>query len=103
MNTPMIVGQPRGKLTTGALKDAKSIVKRTDTGYIYECAIPKSELAQLKLAAGTEFGFVFKIGNSGGAQPEYGHDKAVCKQNGLSLHPYWERSPSCGVRWTLVE
>ncbi|HEY8666268.1 MAG TPA: hypothetical protein VIL86_06370, partial [Tepidisphaeraceae bacterium] len=95
--------QPRGKITTGAVKDATFVVKRTDTGYVYECAIPKSELAQFKLAAGTDFGFVFKIGNSGGAQPEYGHDKAVTKMNGLTLHPYWERSPSCAVRWTLRE
>ncbi len=95
--------QPRGKITTGAVKDAQLVVKRTDSGYVYECAIPKAELAQFKLAAGTEFGFVFKIGNSGGAQPEYGHDKAATKQNGLTLHPYWERSPSCGVRWTLIE
>jgi hypothetical protein len=95
--------QPRGKVTTGAVKDAVLAVVRTDAGYVYEAALPKSELADLKLAPGTEFGFTFKIGNSGGAQPEYGHDKAVCKQNGLTLHPYWERSPSCGVRWTLAE
>lgn len=95
--------QPRGPITTGAVKDARFVVKRTDAGYIYECAIPRSEIANLKFQAGTDFGFVFKIGNSGGPQSEYGHDKAVCKQNGLSLHPYWERSPSCGVRWTLIE
>jgi hypothetical protein len=95
--------QPRGKLTTGAVKDARFVVTRTDAGYVYEGSIPKSELATVNLAAGTDFGFTFKIGNSGGAQPEYGNDKAVCKQNGLTLHPYWERSPSCGVRWTLVE
>jgi hypothetical protein len=95
--------QPRGKVTTGAVKDAAFRVTRTEEGYTYECAIPKTELARMKLAAGAEFGFVFKVGNSGGPQPEYGHDKAVCKQNGLTLHPYWERSPSCGVRWTLVE
>ena len=95
--------QPRGKITTGAVKDARLVVTRSDTGYVYECALPKSELAGFDLRAGTEFGFTFKIGNSGGAQPEYGTDKAVCKQNGLTLHPYWETSPSCGVRWTLVE
>ena len=95
--------QPRGKITTGAVKNAQFVVKRTDTGYVYECAIPRSEISNLKLQTGTDFGFVFKIGNSGGAQPEYAQDKAVCKQNGLTLHPYWESSPSAGVRWTLVE
>ena len=95
--------QPRGPITTGAVKGARFVVKRIAAGYVYECAIPKAEISNLKFQAGTDFGFVFKIGNSGGPQPEYGHDKAVCKQNGLTLHPYWERSPSCGVRWTLVE
>ena len=95
--------QPRGKITTGAVKDAAFVVTRTDTGYVYECALPKSEISDLKLQSGTDFGFVFKIGNTGGAQPEYGQDKAVCKQNGLTLHPYWETSPSAGVRWTLIE
>lgn len=95
--------QPRGKITTGAVKDGQLVVTRTETGYLYEAAIPKAELADLKLQTGTNFGFVFKIGNSGGAQPEYGHDKAVTKMNGLTLHPYWERSPSAGVRWTLID
>ena len=30
-------------------------------------------------------------------------DKAVCKINGLTLHPYWERGPNCGVHWVLGE
>jgi hypothetical protein len=95
--------QPRGQPTTGAVKDARIAVVRTEAGYTYECALPRSEISDFRLQSGTQFGFVFKIGNSGGPQPEYAHDKAVCKQNGLTLHPYWERSPSCGVRWTLVE
>lgn len=95
--------QPRGENTTGPVAGAKHLVKREGSVYIYEMAIPKSELANLKLTAGTTFGFVFKIGNSKGPSIEYGHDKAVCKINGLTLHPYWERSPSAGVRWTLAE
>lgn len=95
--------QVRGKITTGAVTTAKTVVLREGNNYIYEAAIPKAELANLNLKAGTNFGFVFKIGNSKGPGIEYGTDKAVCKSNGLSLHPYWERSPSCGVRWTLVE
>ncbi len=95
--------QPRGTFTTGVVSGAQIAVSRTDRGYIYECALPAAELAELKLAAGTTFGFTFKVGNSAGAQPEYGRDKAVCKQNGLTLHPYWESTPSTGVRWTLVQ
>ena len=94
--------QPRGKTTTGVVKGARHVVKRDGSVYLYEMAIPKSELADLKLQAGTSFGFVFKIGNGEGASVEYGKDKAVTKNNGLSLHPYWESHSNCGVRWTLV-
>jgi hypothetical protein len=31
----------------------------------------------------------------------YGADKSATKSNGLSLHPYWESKPSCGIRWAL--
>ena len=94
--------QPRGKTTTGVVKGARHFVKRDGSVYLYEMAIPKSELADLKLQAGISFGFVFKIGNGEGASVEYGKDKAVTKNNGLSLHPYWESHSNCGVRWTLV-
>ena len=36
-----------------------------------------------------------------GPNIDYGADKAVSKINGLTLHPYWERTPNCAVRWTL--
>ena len=95
--------QVRGQATTGAVAKANHVVRREDGSYFYEAAIPQSELAKLKLAAGTTFGFAFKLGNSEGANAESGHDKAVTKINGLTLHPYWERSPSCGVKWTMIE
>jgi len=96
--------QPRVKNgpDTGLVEGAKLVITRQGDTYTYEMAIPKSELAKLKFQAGTSFGFVWRVGNSEGATAEYGHDKAVCKQNGLSMHPYWERHPSAGVKWTLT-
>ena len=79
------------------------MVKRNGSVYNYEMAIPKAELVDLKLQPGTDFGFAFKIGNGEGANAEYGKDKAMTKNNGLSLHPYWDPHSSCGVRWTLVD
>ncbi len=71
--------QPRGKTTTGEVTEARHVVKRDGNLYIYEIAIPKSEIADLKLEPGTDFGFTFKIGNGEGANAEYGKDKAVTK------------------------
>ena len=95
--------QPHGKLSTGLVPGSRHVVLRKDNEYLYELAIPKTELAMLSLQPGVNFGFNVKIGNGSGPGVEYGYDKAVAKTNGLTFHPYWERTPNCGVKWTLVE
>ena len=86
-----------------AVPGAKSYIKREGTVYTYELAIPKSELAKLHLAPGTTIGMMLRAGNSKGPNVDSAQGKAVTKANGLTMHPYWEPKPSCGVRWTLVE
>jgi len=94
---------PRGAHATGVVRGARHVVRQDGKVRIYELAIPKAELADLHLAAGTTFGFVFRVGNNDGPNIDYATDKAVTKVNGLSLHPYWETKPmSCGVRWALI-
>lgn len=97
--------QPRGTPTTGLVAGAKCVVKRDPDSktYTYEAAIPRSELKDLKLQAGTQVGIMLRAGDGKGAHCDFGADKAATKLNGLTLHPYWEVSPNCGVRWTLVE
>jgi hypothetical protein len=95
--------QPRGGRTTGPVQGARCVARREGSTYVYEAAIAKDELAALKLQAGTTFGLAFRVGNNRGPNIDYGADKAVTKINGLTLHPYWERTPNCGVRWTLGE
>jgi len=96
-----IKGQPVSGDVTGLLSgDSGSDLLHTGqygVGYIPSSA----ELAKLKLQAGTTFGLALRVGNGKGPSIDYGADKAVTKMNGLSLHPYWERRPNCGVRWTL--
>jgi len=95
--------QPRGQRTTGVVPGAKHAAKLDGKTYTYELAIPREELAALKLQPGTTFGLMLRAGNNKGPHVDYGTDKAVTKINGLTLHPYWERCSNCGVRWTLVE
>jgi len=95
--------QPRARPTTGVVAGAQHAVKLEGKVYTYELAIPREELANLKLAPGTTFGLMLRAGNNKGPHVDYGADKAVTKLNGLTLHPYWERSSNCAVRWTLVE
>lgn len=95
--------QPRGARTTGLVPGAQHAVRLEGSVYTYELAIPREELAALKLAPGTRFGLMLRAGNNRGPHVDFGADKAVTKLNGLTLHPYWERSSNCGARWTLVE
>ncbi len=96
--------QPHGARTTGPVPGAVHVVRREGDVYYYEMAIPREELKDLKLTVGTTFGLALRAGNGGkGPNVDYGADKAVTKSNGLTLHPYWEHKPSCGVKWTLVE
>lgn len=92
-----------GPRTTGPVAGAKHVVRRQGQGYVYEMAVPRAELAELKLAAGTTFGLMLRAGNDSGPHVDLGVNKAATKLNGLTLHPYWERSLNCGVRWTLVQ
>lgn len=94
--------QKRGPMTTGPVPGSQHVVKLDGTTYIYEMAIPKSELKTMDLKAGTLFGFNWKIGNVDGPNVEYGWDKAATRINGLSFHPYWERTPDDGVKWALI-
>ena len=95
--------QPRGERTTGPVAGAKHVVKLDGNVYTYEVAIPRAELANLKLEPGTTFGLMLRAGNNRGPHVDFGANKAVTKINGLTLRPYWERCTNCGVRWTLVE
>jgi hypothetical protein len=63
--------------------------------------VPWTELKDWRPQGGQTFGFTFKVGNNNGPALFFGESKSATKTNGLTLHPYWEGKPSCGVRWTL--
>jgi len=95
--------QPKGRPTTNPTPGSRHVVKQEGNVRLYEIAIPRERIADLKLEAGTRFKFTFFVGNDKGAKIFHGDDKAVTKSNGLTLHPYWWYSPSCEVEWALVE
>ncbi|NQT39905.1 MAG: hypothetical protein HQ581_20600 [Planctomycetes bacterium] len=95
--------QPRGKKTTGPTAGAKHAIRQDGDVRSYEIAIPRESLPELALEEGTTFKFTFFVGNNQGAKIFYGDEKAVTKQNGLTLHPYWWMSFSNEIEWRLVE
>jgi hypothetical protein len=95
--------QPRPRRGQGPVEDALHAVRREGNVTTYELAIPWLELARWKPETGKAFGFTFRVNNNEKPSIVYGAGKSATKTNGLSLHPYWEAKPSCGVRWVLAE
>jgi len=95
--------QPRAKFDQGPVREGKHVVRRQGMVTTYELAIPWSELKQWLPRAGQLFGFTFRVNNNKGPALLFGAGKSTVKSNGLSLHPYWEGKPGCGVQWTLGE
>ena len=95
--------QPRAKLDQGPVAAGKCVVTRQGRTTVYELAIPWAELKRWPPKAGQTFGFLFRVNNNDGPKLTFGADKSAVKTNGLSLHPYWEAKPSCGVRWALAK
>lgn len=79
--------QPQAPIDGGPVKgDAKLVVKDN----VVECAIPWSELPEVKqrLDAGQTVKFSFRVNNGGGAF-ELAAGRSVSKQNPLSFHNDW--------------
>lgn len=95
--------QPRGKVTTNPTPGSRHVVRQDGDTRFYEIAIPRDRIADLKLEAGSAFKFVFFVGNDKGPTAAFGGNKAVTKDNGLTMKPYWSASPSADVEWALVE
>ena len=82
---------------------SRHVVRQEGNIRFYEIAIPRERIADLKLETGSTFEFVFVVGNDQGPTAAFGAVQAVTKENGLTMKPYWQASPSCDVQWALVE
>ena len=81
--------------------EAEHFVENTDGRTTYRVAIPWSELGVDEPREGMDFGFTFRFNADAGGSVEFGAAAGATKMNGLTLHPYWEPSPSNTIRWRL--
>ncbi len=81
--------------------EADYSVQNADGRTTYRVAIPWSELGIEQPQAGMDFGFTFRFNADAGGVVEFGHGTGATKMNGLTLHPYWQPSPSNTIRWRL--
>jgi hypothetical protein len=94
--------QPHGKTYPFPVKEAKTSVAYENGRAIYRIALPWKTLGVDRPVAGMDFGFTFRFNAAQGNKLAFGEDMATTKSNSLSMHPYWEATPSCTVRWTLL-
>ena len=93
--------QPQAAIHPGVVAGGLHLVKSEGAVTIYEAAIPWTALNQWHPKAGTTFGFTFVVNNGNGPAMIFGANASATKLNGLTLHPYWQPSPSCTIRWGL--
>jgi hypothetical protein len=95
--------QPKSPKDQGSVKGGRCTVIRDGTLLIYELAIPWTELEGWKPRVGQRFGGIVRINDNAGPPLTFGMGKSATKDNSLSLHPFHEPKPSCGVEWVLGE
>ena len=94
--------QPRAANDQGPVKDGQCVITRNGTETVYEAAIPWSQLEGWQPKVGRDFGLMFRFTARQGSPVVFGADKSATKSNGLTLHPYFETTPNCGLRWMFV-
>ena len=81
--------------------EAEHSVEHADGRTTYRVAIPWSDLGVSDPQPGMSFGFTFRFNADAGGDVEFGSAAGATKMNGLTLHPYWQPSPSNTIRWRL--
>ncbi|NNM88367.1 MAG: hypothetical protein HKL95_07590 [Phycisphaerae bacterium] len=94
--------QPQAAIHPGVVAGGLHLVKQEGAVTIYEAAIPWSALSRWHPQTGHRFRFTFVVHNNNGPRMVFGANASSTKLNGLTLHPYWETSPSCSVQWRLL-
>ncbi len=86
----------------GIVPGAQSVVKRDGNVWIYEVAIPWSQLWEVKPVAGTTCKFAFTTRNDSQHTLEYAYRKSVSVLN-HSFHPMWEFFYSNDTEWGFAQ
>lgn len=82
--------QPKCK-NEGAVENGKLAIMDSDKGYVYECAIPWSEIPDVRKALdrGQTIKFSYRVNNNGGPTMELGQDRSAPEGLSGSFHPDW--------------
>lgn len=91
----------------GAVKNGKLITRRDGNTLYTECAIPWSEIPDVKKAVdnGETIKFSFRVNDdgAGGACMELARDRSVSKKNSRAFHPDWKEHWANEVEFGIVK
>ena len=84
--------QPKADKDGGPVENGKLAITQDGYTRIVECALPWSEIPDVKAAldAGRTIKFSFRITDDKGPTYEMAAGRSVSKQNALTFHAYWE-------------
>jgi hypothetical protein len=84
--------QPKADKDGGPVENGKLAVIQGDTTRIVECALPWSEIPDVKSAldSGKNIKFTFRVTDDKGPSYEMVADRSLSKHNALTFHPLWE-------------
>ncbi len=95
---PTMAGEDQG-LVAGA----NSVVKRVGGTWVYEVAIPWTQLGGFKPAPGKHLRFTFRVRNNSSTALEYAYGRSVSSFNSLTFHPMWEMKWSNDTEWGFAQ
>lgn len=83
--------QPKAKKDGGPVTTGKLEMRREGNTRIVECAIPWSEIPEVraKMQAGQPIKFSFRVNDNDGPAYELANDRSVSKENFLAFHNDW--------------
>jgi hypothetical protein len=93
---------PRREREQGLVEGAKTSIKRTKNGWIYEAAIPWSELAEVRPAAGREARFSFYVLAAGNRALSWTAGRSACRGFQV-LHPTWQTGEAIETVWGFAD
>lgn len=93
---------PKWPKDQGVVKDAQFVFKRTDNGWIYEAAIPWSELRMVHPAPGKTVNFAFFVNNDGRTVLDWNKGRSAPRGRTVRVKPFYT-AKAIKCPWTFSE